>query len=181
MRVLPKIDLRRPRGGHGSPKNLTARSPVRNYPTIGYPKSVPALTGELDRSRKPLAQQLSHFRAGALPFEESRNTSQFMVAPPQHFLYFFPEPHGHGSFRPTLEAVCQGVGALLLRTMASPAYGGAVMLATDHTGPACRSIVRGWCQGHRTTSAPCLPKLPRCYSRCATGRPESPQGAWRCR
>jgi hypothetical protein len=45
-----------------------------------------------------------------------------MVAPPQHFLYFFPEPHGHGSFRPTLEAVCQGVGALLLRTMASPSW-----------------------------------------------------------
>ena len=22
--------------------------------------------------------------------------------PPQHFLYFFPLPHGHGSFRPTL-------------------------------------------------------------------------------
>ncbi len=27
---------------------------------------------------------------------------QFTVAPPQHFLYFFPEPQGHGSFRPTL-------------------------------------------------------------------------------
>jgi hypothetical protein len=25
------------------------------------------------------------------------------VALPQHFLYFFSEPHGHGSFRPTLE------------------------------------------------------------------------------
>ena len=24
------------------------------------------------------------------------------VAPPQHFLYFFPDPQGHGSFRPTL-------------------------------------------------------------------------------
>jgi hypothetical protein len=30
--------------------------------------------------------------------------AQFTVAPPQHFLYFFPEPHGHGSFRPTLGA-----------------------------------------------------------------------------
>jgi hypothetical protein len=30
---------------------------------------------------------------------------QFTVAPPQHFLYFFPEPHGHGSFRPTLGAL----------------------------------------------------------------------------
>ena len=30
---------------------------------------------------------------------------QFTAAPPQHFLYFFPEPHGHGSFRPILEAL----------------------------------------------------------------------------
>src|ERR1039458_5761038 len=52
---------------------------------------------------------------GGLPFQESRSTSQFKVAPPQHFLCFFPEPHGHGSFRPTWEAVCQGVGALLQR------------------------------------------------------------------
>src|ERR1035437_8504439 len=52
--------------------------------------------------------------------------AQFTVAPPQHFLYFFPEPHGHGAFRPTLEAVCQGVAALLLRTMASPSYAAAV-------------------------------------------------------
>jgi len=54
-----------------------------------------------------------------------------MVAPPQHFFYFFPEPLRHGSFRPTLEAVCQGVGALLLRTMASPFWGGAGMLAIN--------------------------------------------------
>jgi len=26
---------------------------------------------------------------------------QFTTAPPQHFLYFLPEPQGHGSFRPT--------------------------------------------------------------------------------
>ena len=42
-----------------------------------------------------------------------------------------------------------------------PSYDSAVMLATDHTGSACRSIVRGQCQGHRTASAPCLPKFPR--------------------
>jgi hypothetical protein len=148
-------------------------------PDHWLPKSAPALTGELNRSRKPLAKQLPDFRAGALPFEESRNTSQFMVAPPQHLLYFFPEPHWRGWFRLTLEAVCQGVVALLLRTMASPSYGGAVMLATDHTGSACRSIVRGWCQGHRTASRPFLPKFPRYHSRCVTGRLELPQGAWR--
>jgi hypothetical protein len=34
--------------------------------------------------------------------------AQFTVAPPQHFLYFFPEPHGHGSFRPTLGALRRG-------------------------------------------------------------------------
>jgi hypothetical protein len=27
---------------------------------------------------------------------------QFTVAPPQHLLYFLPEPQGQGSFRPTL-------------------------------------------------------------------------------
>jgi hypothetical protein len=31
--------------------------------------------------------------------------AQFTVAAPQHFLYFFPKPQGHGSFRPTLGAV----------------------------------------------------------------------------
>ena len=30
---------------------------------------------------------------------------QCVAAPPQHRLYFLPEPHGHGSFRPTLRAV----------------------------------------------------------------------------
>ena len=39
---------------------------------------------------------------------ESRAPAQFTVAPPQHFLYFFPEPHGHDSFRPTLEMVRRG-------------------------------------------------------------------------
>jgi hypothetical protein len=33
---------------------------------------------------------------------------QFTVAAPQHFLYFFPEPHGHGSFRLTLGALGRG-------------------------------------------------------------------------
>ena len=36
-----------------------------------------------------------------------RHNAQFTVAPPQHFLYFFPEPHGHGSFRPTLGACAE--------------------------------------------------------------------------
>ena len=34
-----------------------------------------------------------------------RAEGQFTLAPPQYFLYFFPEPHGHGSFRPTLVLV----------------------------------------------------------------------------
>jgi hypothetical protein len=33
---------------------------------------------------------------------EGATSVQFTVASPQHFLYFFPEPQGHGSFRPTL-------------------------------------------------------------------------------
>lgn len=36
---------------------------------------------------------------------------------PQHFLYFFPDPHGHGSFRPTLpEDAANGVAGGGLRT-----------------------------------------------------------------
>jgi len=30
---------------------------------------------------------------------------QFTVAPPQHFLYFFREPDGYWSFRPTFQIV----------------------------------------------------------------------------
>src|SRR5271166_3807423 len=69
---------------------------------------------------------------------------------------------------------------LLPQRMASPFSAGAVMLATDHTVSACRSIVRGWCPAHRRASAPCRPKCLRCHSGCATGRPESRQGAWPC-
>ena len=31
---------------------------------------------------------------------------QFTVAPPQHRLYFLPEPQGHGSFRQLWERCC---------------------------------------------------------------------------
>src|SRR5437879_2236910 len=31
-----------------------------------------------------------------------RALSKFQAVRPQQFLYFFPLPHGHGSFRPTL-------------------------------------------------------------------------------
>jgi len=34
--------------------------------------------------------------------------TQSTVAPPQHRLYFLPEPQGHGSFRPTLEVLLRG-------------------------------------------------------------------------
>ena len=43
-----------------------------------------------------------------------RIRGQFMVAPPQQRLYFFPEPHGHRSFRPTLEALRRGSGVKVL-------------------------------------------------------------------
>jgi hypothetical protein len=36
-----------------------------------------------------------------------------MVAPPQQRLYFFPEPHGHGSFRPI--ACVQRIGSTRVR------------------------------------------------------------------
>jgi len=70
-----------------------------------------------------------------------------MVVPPQHFSCFFPEAHGRESFRPALEAVCRGDGALPLRTMASPSNGGTVMFATDHTGSAMPIHSSGLAQG----------------------------------
>ena len=44
---------------------------------------------------------------------------QVTVAPPQHRLYFFPEPQGHGSFRPVLETLRRGFGANLVPAYAS--------------------------------------------------------------
>ncbi len=38
----------------------------------------------------------------------STSTPQFTVVPPQHFLYFLPEPQGHVSFRPTLTSLRRG-------------------------------------------------------------------------
>jgi hypothetical protein len=35
-------------------------------------------------------------------------TVQFIVRLPQQRLYFFPEPHGHGSFRPILVLALRG-------------------------------------------------------------------------
>lgn len=34
--------------------------------------------------------------------------AHWIVALPQQFLYFFSDPHGHGSFRPTLERLRRG-------------------------------------------------------------------------
>src|SRR5207237_955138 len=44
-------------------------------------------------------------RAEASLTIRGRGKSQFTVTLPQHFLYFFPDPHGHGSFRPTLRVM----------------------------------------------------------------------------
>jgi hypothetical protein len=87
-------------------------------------------TGRIENSRVRLACRTEGLRAictlngaGALPqfvgvvsdrgfTTETLNWhAQFTVAPPQHFLYFFPDPHGHGSFLPTLEALRRGSGA----------------------------------------------------------------------
>ena len=46
-------------------------------------------------------------RRGTTQSQQDLGT-QFTVALPQHFLYFFPDPQGHGSFRPTLEALRPG-------------------------------------------------------------------------
>jgi hypothetical protein len=46
-------------------------------------------------------------RGGTTQSQQDLGT-QFTVALPQHFLYFFPDPQGHGSFRLTLEALRPG-------------------------------------------------------------------------
>lgn len=53
------------------------------------------LTPQADLSLRHLGFDL--FRRGAI-----HRTLRFMIAPPQHRLYFLPELQGHGSFRPTL-------------------------------------------------------------------------------
>jgi hypothetical protein len=52
--IPPKIDLRRPRGGHGSPKNWRVRSPVRNYATIGYLRALPLWRVHWTAAESPL-------------------------------------------------------------------------------------------------------------------------------
>jgi hypothetical protein len=83
--------------------------------------------GRIENSRVRLACRTEGLRAictlngaGALPqfvgvvsdrgfTTETLNWhAQFTVAPPQHFLYFLPDPHGHGSFLPTLAALRGG-------------------------------------------------------------------------
>src|ERR1035438_3516191 len=48
------------------------------------------------------------FDGEVLRWKGVRQEPQFTVAPPQHFLYFFPEPHGQGSLRPTLGMLRRG-------------------------------------------------------------------------
>jgi hypothetical protein len=73
-----------------------------------------------DLPRKQRAQQLQERDGGKDDGSKPRIASriqgavsspiahQCTVAAPQHFLYFLPDPHGHGSFRPTfaLERRC---------------------------------------------------------------------------
>jgi hypothetical protein len=54
---------------------------------------------------RPNTDHTSHFCTVMLAVQTSkppppfRQAYQFTVAPPQHFLYFFPELQGHGAFR----------------------------------------------------------------------------------
>jgi hypothetical protein len=45
---------------------------------------------------------LYHFKIQWMRSRGRATSVQFTVASTQHFLYFFPEPHGRGSFRPYL-------------------------------------------------------------------------------
>ena len=61
-----------------------------------------------DPSRDRFAGDLAARRvSGTLLVKSPAAGVQFTVAP-QHRLYFFPEPHGHASFRPVLEALLRG-------------------------------------------------------------------------
>ena len=85
-------------------------------------------------------------------------TSEFHFGFPQHFLYFFPLPHGHGSFRPTFfpfrtvggfggSPCSRGAAFALLAApdaVGAPNSGGAV---ADVAGPTAASDARrasGW-------------------------------------
>jgi hypothetical protein len=76
--------------------------PARNATPGAHPKCC----GCLERW-EPLSTICSRVaRASAGPRRtHSRGNNQFTVAPPQHFLYFFPDPHGNAAFRPTLGAL----------------------------------------------------------------------------
>jgi len=58
------------------------------------------------RSRREVASTLTLHTLSAEP-RHPRGTRYSRYAP-WHFLYFFPEPQGHGSFRPTLAAGATG-------------------------------------------------------------------------
>jgi hypothetical protein len=51
-------------------------------------------------SPEPSSQQYHLWSQRRAEFLVEPAGVQFIVWPPQQRLYFFPEPHGHGSFRP---------------------------------------------------------------------------------
>jgi hypothetical protein len=52
---------------------------------------------------------------------------------PQHFLYFFPLPHGHGSLRPTLRSAF--IGSMPSSPLAASIAASRMACSLDHEVP----------------------------------------------
>ena len=95
--------------------NLTMRyatvgvDPVAPPPTVGGGRvgdllAVASLVRTFPLAGRGFLAGDSIKSGGSLMIRKKR-AIQFTVIPPQHLLYFFPDPQGHGSFRPTLGVV----------------------------------------------------------------------------
>jgi hypothetical protein len=60
-----------------------------------------AMKTDVSEARARAKPASSRFANTQIDASHLSQDAQFTVAPPQHFLYFFPEPQEHGSFRPT--------------------------------------------------------------------------------
>jgi hypothetical protein len=95
------------------------RSDLYSHPPADCRKPVERRVVLQKRKSRTLERALAGAGTGAI-HPEGKHV-QSTVAPPQHRLYFFPEPHGQGSFRPTLAAVRGGgVKAVPRRLPAAP-------------------------------------------------------------
>lgn len=81
---------------------------LRGVDEFGDPvtRQLPSATPAQSPSDLPCVNRC--FDGEVLRSKGIRQEPQFTVDPPQHCLYFFPEPHGQGSLRPTLGMLRRG-------------------------------------------------------------------------